>query len=114
MVPSRLELNSLFGSASAAPLIKVSLTLSLYVSPVQRMPAWSHTGTPPGFDGFCHLTDSSTSGSAAWISERSFASMPDRKSVVAGKSVSVSVELGGRRIIKKKRAQQSENKYTNN
>src|SRR3546814_4706920 len=44
------------------------------------MPAWSHTGTPPGFDGFCHLTDSSTSGSAAWISARSFASMSPRQS----------------------------------
>src|SRR3546814_16058412 len=28
---------------------------------------------------------------------------PDRKSVVSGKSVSVSVDLGGRRIIKKKK-----------
>src|SRR3546814_18655513 len=28
--------------------------------------------------------------------------MPDRKSVVSGKSVSVRVDLGGRRIIKKK------------
>src|SRR3546814_18106319 len=30
-------------------------------------------------------------------------SWPDRKSVVSGKSVSVRVDLGGRRIIKKKR-----------
>src|SRR3546814_13880043 len=35
---------------------------------------------------------------------------PDRKSVVEGKSVSVRVDLGGRRIIKKKR---SKKKYKN-
>src|SRR3546814_15543734 len=35
----------------------------------------------------------------------------DRKSVVSGKSVSVRVDLGGRRIIKKKKVQESNN-YT--
>src|SRR3546814_20983851 len=35
-------------------------------------------------------------------SRRRAASAPDRKSVVSGKSVSVRVDLGGRRIIKKK------------
>src|SRR3546814_16965117 len=36
----------------------------------------------------------------------------DRKSVVSGKSVSVRVDLGGRRIIKKKKTQQhKQNKF---
>src|SRR3546814_7681312 len=38
-----------------------------------------------------------------WRSEVTFSEpRPDRKSVVSGKSVSVRVDLGGRRIIKKK------------
>src|SRR3546814_17092449 len=44
------------------------------------MPAWSHTGTPAGLPGFGHLTVSATSGSAAWISARSFASVSPRQS----------------------------------
>src|SRR3546814_19181875 len=36
-----------------------------------------------------------------------FAPRLDRKSVVSGKSVSVRVDLGGRRIIKKKKTQQT-------
>src|SRR3546814_11815937 len=36
--------------------------------------------------------------------------MADRKSVVSGKSVSVRVDLGGRRIIKKKKEKQNKNK----
>src|SRR3546814_16874916 len=36
----------------------------------------------------------------------------DRKSVVSGKSVSVRVDLGGRRIIKKKHTKQNENRET--
>src|SRR3546814_13044576 len=42
---------------------------------------------------------------SGWIAQRSSsATMPaiDRKSVVEGKSVSVSVDLGGRRIMRKK------------
>src|SRR3546814_12631977 len=40
---------------------------------------------------------------AQWQMERCFEPhMKDRKSVVSGKSVSVRVDLGGRRIIKKK------------
>src|SRR3546814_13330037 len=38
--------------------------------------------------------------------------VPDRKSVVSGKSVSVRVDLGGRRIIKKKRSYKDTNYYT--
>src|SRR3546814_14293953 len=42
-----------------------------------------------------------------------FSIMIDRKSVVLGKSVSVRVDLGGRRIIKKKKDEQQPNKQTN-
>src|SRR3546814_17993415 len=38
----------------------------------------------------------------------------DRKSVVSGKSVSVRVDLGGRRIIKKKRQKQSTHNLKHN
>src|SRR3546814_21134058 len=37
---------------------------------------------------------------------------PDRKSVVSGKSVSVRVDLGGRRIIKKKKTRNNTNETT--
>src|SRR3546814_14706879 len=37
----------------------------------------------------------------------------DRKSVVSGKSVSVRVDLGGRRIIKKKRARRTDTEKRN-
>src|SRR3546814_5306548 len=43
-----------------------------------------------------------TPGSASWGSDARLSSWPDRKSVVEGKSVSVRVDIGGRRIIKKK------------
>src|SRR3546814_20230201 len=53
--------------------------------------------------------------SGAWISgrggERQTLRGVDRKSVVSGKSVSVSVDLGGRRCIKKKK-QQMKREYT--
>src|SRR3546814_16409673 len=39
---------------------------------------------------------------------------PDRKSVVSGKSVSVRVDLGGRRIIKKKIIPKIDNESKNN
>ena len=62
-LPSRLELKRPEGSLSEAPLAKVSFTTALYVSPVQMMPACSHTGTPSiAFDGFLHFTSSTTSG----------------------------------------------------
>ena len=38
------------GSSSAAPRAKVIFTLSLYVSPVQMIPACDQVGTPSGFD----------------------------------------------------------------
>src|SRR3546814_18200956 len=37
----------------------------------------------------------------------------DRKSVVSGKSVSVRVDLGGRRIIKKNKINKTQNEYKN-
>ena len=49
VLPSRLELNIPEGSASAAPLAKVSFDHALQVSPVQMMPSWYHTGTPRHF-----------------------------------------------------------------
>src|SRR3546814_15921561 len=50
------------------------------------------------------------------FAERSGASViiRDRKSVVSGKSVSVRVDLGGRRIIKKKNRRKNKTKHTNN
>src|SRR3546814_11400176 len=44
-------------------------------------------------------------------SDRPLARQPDRKSVVSGKSVSVRVDLGGRRIIKKKKYIQMKKLY---
>src|SRR5881227_3563389 len=53
VLPSRLELKRPEGSANEAPLAKVIFTTSLYVSPVQIIPACDHTGTPAiEFDGF--------------------------------------------------------------
>src|SRR3546814_20074442 len=40
---------------------------------------------------------------------RQVVSITDRKSVVSGKSVSVSVDLGGRRIIRKKKTRRDQN-----
>src|SRR5699024_9337229 len=58
VLPFRPALNRPVGSSSAAPLAKVSLTLSLYVSPVQMIPSCVHTATPAGFDGFFHFCSS--------------------------------------------------------
>src|SRR5258706_14090140 len=75
-LPSRLELNSPAGSLSDAPLRKVSFTTLLYVSPVQRIPACDHTGTPNiAFDGFLHFTSSTTSGSACLMRARTWESV---------------------------------------
>src|SRR3954454_4762367 len=80
-LPSRLELKSFDGSLSAAPLAKVIFTTLLYVSPVQMIPACSHTGTPSiEFDGFRHFTSSTTSGSACLISVRTRLSISPRQS----------------------------------
>ncbi len=56
--PSRLELNIHVGSSSDAPLANVTLTIFLYVSPVQIIPAWDPGGNPR------HFHSSTTSGSA--------------------------------------------------
>src|SRR3546814_20794859 len=52
------------------------------------------------------IAETAVQSTAPMISE----TPPDRKSVVQGKSVSVRVELGGRRIIKKKKRQTREAK----
>src|SRR6478672_629350 len=74
VLPSRLELKRPQGSSSAAPLAKVSFTTALYVSPVQRMPAWSHTGTPR------HFHVSTTAGQACLMRARTRASVSPRQS----------------------------------
>src|SRR5580704_5851392 len=72
--PSRLELNRPEGSSNAAPLAKVSLIMFLYDSPVQTMPPWEKTGVP------IHFHSSTSSGSAAWMIRRIFASIFPRPS----------------------------------
>src|SRR5437764_5769811 len=80
LVPaSRLELKSLAGSWSEAPLAKVNFTLSLYDSPVQMIPSCDHVGTP-GFVGFTHFTSSTTSGSACLMSLRILLNVSVRQS----------------------------------
>src|ERR1700752_1470378 len=73
-LPSRLELKRPEGSSSEAPLAKVNFTTALYVSPVQMMPACSHTGTP------LHFHSSTTSGSACLMSFRIRARVSPRQS----------------------------------
>src|SRR6476620_5310952 len=67
VLPSRLELKRPDGSSNEAPLAKVIFTTALYVSPVQMMPACSHTGTP------LHFHSSTTSGSACLMRVRTSA-----------------------------------------
>src|SRR6201998_2566256 len=74
VLPPRLELNRPEGSSSDAPLAKVIFTRSLYVSPVQIIPSWYHTGTP------LHFHSSTTSGSACWMSFLMRASISPRQS----------------------------------
>src|SRR5580704_1972654 len=74
MLPSRLELKRPEGSSSEAPLAKVNLTTALYVSPVQMMPACSHTGTP------LHFHSSTTSGQASLMRFRTRARVAPRQS----------------------------------
>src|ERR1700730_448536 len=75
MLPSRRELKRPEGSSNAAPLAKVSFTTALYVSPVQMIPACSHTGTP------LHFHSSTTSGSACLMIIRTRASVSPRQSL---------------------------------
>jgi hypothetical protein len=74
VLPSRLELKRPEGSSNEAPLAKVILTTFLYVSPVQIIPAWYHTGTP------LHFHSSTTSGSACLTRARTRASVSPRQS----------------------------------
>jgi type I restriction enzyme M protein len=59
--PSRLELNSVWGSGREAPRKKVSFTTCLYDSPVQTPPSCDQTGVP-GDEAFAHFH--ATSGAA--------------------------------------------------
>src|SRR5262245_48971420 len=81
VLPSRLALKRPEGSSNEAPLAKVIFTAVLYVSPVQRIPSCSHTGTPSiPFDGFLHFTSSTTPGSACLMTVRILASVSPRQS----------------------------------
>src|SRR6476660_9761746 len=86
VLPSRLELKRPEGSLSEAPLAKVSFTTVLYVSPVQMIPACSHTGTP------LHFHSSTTSGSASLMRLRTRASVSPRQSPSAAILASISRE----------------------
>src|SRR5580693_3071601 len=74
MLPSRLELKRPEGSSNEAPLAKVNFTTALYVSPVQMIPACSHTGTPR------HFHSSTTSGQASLMRFRTRARVAPRQS----------------------------------
>src|SRR5580700_1037566 len=74
MLPSRLELKRPEGSSNEAPLAKVNFTTALYVSPVQMIPACSHTGTP------LHFHSSTTSGQASVMRLRTRAKVSPRQS----------------------------------
>src|SRR3546814_11802303 len=56
----------------------------------------NHAQNSHGREGIRTLLPQKTAASTSWCSLR------DRKSVVSGKGVSVRVDLGGRRVIKKK------------
>src|SRR3569623_1955082 len=91
--PSRLELKSLAGSCNAAPLAKVRFTLSLQVSPVQMNPSRDHTGAPNiEFDGFLHITSSTTSGSASLMSSRILLKVAPRQSPRSAMLLSISAD----------------------
>src|SRR3546814_17436318 len=51
---------------------------------------------------------------AHWIADKLYEQLLDRKSVVSGKSVAVSVDLGGRSIIKKKITKTKDKKKNKN
>src|ERR1041385_5242922 len=70
VLPSKLELKRRDGSGRLAPRANVSFTTFEYVSPVQTIPAWDHTGTPKGLLGLTHLHSSVIWGSASRISAR--------------------------------------------
>src|SRR6478736_683102 len=86
LCPSNLGLTRPEGSLSEAPLAKVSFTTILYVSPVQMIPACSHTGTP------LHFHSSTTSGSASLMRLRTRASVSPRQSPSAAILASISRE----------------------
>src|SRR3546814_16149194 len=92
---------TLFRSRSALPSTVSVATASVFAMPVVRPAVLA---LPPVFTH--HLAP----GISAWLRDYPFddaafaahPDLPDRKSVVSGKSVSVRVDLGGRRFIKTK------------
>ena len=78
-VPIELELKSLAGSFSEAPLMNVSFTADLYDSPVQMMPSCDQTGVP-GLVRLAHFHSSTTSGSACLMSSRILPNVSPRQS----------------------------------
>src|SRR5215210_6713287 len=86
VLPSRLELKRPDGSSNEAPLAKVIFTTALYVSPVQMIPACSHTGTP------LHFHSSTTSGSASLMRLRTRARVSPRQSLSSSIRASISRE----------------------
>src|SRR3546814_14215454 len=74
----------------------------LFVPPAEDSTGWSGTVlSASAAVEFVPVSRSAVSGSAAWLVSGG-ATRRDRKSVVEGKGVSVRVDLGGSRIIKKK------------
>src|SRR5581483_7192481 len=78
-LPPRLALKSLPVSFSDAPFGNVSLTTSLYVSPVQTIPLCDQTGTP-GLVGFTHFHSSTICGAAALMTARTRRRVSPRQS----------------------------------
>src|SRR3546814_17674926 len=91
-------------SSDLAPQHEVNLLL-LRPHPEEAAP---HTATGGCLEG-CATRWHSVATSCSRRDKRGSAASGDRKSVVEGKSVSVRVDLGGRRIIKKKRKRREDN-----
>src|SRR3546814_15045376 len=83
---------------------------------------WKQTDYKPADVDTAQLYDGFSFQALAWIESLGFCEIGDggkyiegdRKSVVEGKSVSVRVDPGGRRIIKKKTKKQPKSKTTTN
>src|SRR3546814_17163805 len=100
-----MRLNGLLGSSrmvSDSELKVVVLGLGYIGLPTAAVIA--RTGAPVlGIDVSEHVVETVNSGKVHIEAADLDGLVPDRKSVVSGKRVSVSVDLGGRRIIKKKK-----------
>src|SRR3546814_15394481 len=96
-------------------------TFCLFVAPLHAQSLDSLTGTPPASEGETKSAQPSLDEQTRRMSEQAATSetrlaelkaqlaqapkviTEDRKSVVQGRSVSVRVDIGGRRVIKKKK-----------